>query len=133
MDAITTIVDGFTFLSYGGLALCSVVLFAALLERVLFWLFVARRVATEGSALGLYESFRWVGAVAPLLGILGTVAGIMLSFRGAGLEPDKLLSGISVSLWTTGLGLLAAILAVTLRQLFVGVTERALARLEEQP
>ena len=132
MNSVETVIQFFTYLSYGGLAACSVVLVGALLERTLFWVLFARRVRREGAAIGLFGGFRWVSAVAPLFGILGTVAGIMQAFQsGEELEPGTLLNGIGTSLWTTGLGLLAAIFSVTLRHTFVAMTERALLRVEE--
>ncbi|MEM7200441.1 MAG: MotA/TolQ/ExbB proton channel family protein [Planctomycetota bacterium] len=130
MTSAADLIPSFALLSYGGLYLCSMMLLAAILERALFALFAARCVRTAAAARGLFEGFRWVAAVAPLFGILGTVAGIMVSFRGEGFEPDRLLRGIGLSLWTTGLGLLAAILALSMRSLFVGVTERAIDRVE---
>ncbi len=121
----------FTILSYGGLVACSIMILAALLERSLFGLLFARRVKRESSALGLIDTLKWVATVAPMFGILGTVSGIMQAFAGEGLEPGVLLNGISTSLWTTGLGLLAGIVAFTSRQMFLAMTERALLRVEE--
>ena len=54
-----------------------------------------------------------VAAVAPLLGLLGTVIGMIITFTaitnfGAG-DPKLMAGGISVALMTTVLGLVAAI------------------------
>ena len=63
--------------------------------------------------------FLWIlelcSGVAPMLGILGTVAGIIVSFEGmSGDMPDTgvMVSGISVSMTTTAIGLIVALLAL---------------------
>jgi biopolymer transport protein TolQ len=57
-----------------------------------------------------------VGAVAPFIGLFGTVWGIMNSFQAIALSQDTNLAvvapGIAEALFATGLGLLAAIPAV---------------------
>lgn len=58
-----------------------------------------------------------IGAIAPMLGLLGTVEGIMESFntlaaRGGMARPDELAGGIGKALVTTFLGLIVAIPAM---------------------
>ncbi len=53
-------------------------------------------------------------AVAPLMGLLGTVAGMIASFKvmadsGGGAKPDELAGGIAQALLTTAFGLIVAI------------------------
>ncbi len=55
------------------------------------------------------------GGIAPMFGILGTVAGIIMSFDGmSGAMPDTgvMVSGISVSMTTTVIGLVVSILCL---------------------
>jgi biopolymer transport protein ExbB len=57
------------------------------------------------------------GSVAPMLGILGTVLGIMYSFQkmsGAGGQPDttEMVRGLSMSMSTTAIGLVVALASI---------------------
>ena len=63
--------------------------------------------------------FLWIlelcGGIAPMFGILGTVSGIIVSFQGmSGDMPDTgvMVAGISVSMLTTAIGLIVAIIAL---------------------
>lgn len=63
--------------------------------------------------------FLWIlelcSGIAPMFGILGTVAGIIVSFEGmSGDMPDTgvMVSGISVSMTTTAIGLIVALLSL---------------------
>ncbi len=72
---------------------------------------------------------------APLLGILGTVVGIIQSFRllGAQLtlnEPAEVAAGIAAALLTTALGLTVALITLFPYMLFRGQVDRAIGRLE---
>lgn len=74
-------------------------------------------------------------ATAPLLGLLGTVTGIIKTFElmsvfGAG-DPKPLISGISEALITTELGLILAIPALVLHALLSRRASGILARLEQ--
>lgn len=83
--------------------------------------FLEMRSAMEDAARErvdrLYRSTEWIAliaAVAPMLGLLGTVVGILLAFdtisRTDGVpRPDELAGGISQALVTTVMGLLVAI------------------------
>jgi biopolymer transport protein ExbB len=77
-----------------------------------------------------------IGAVAPLLGLLGTVTGMIITFQaitifGAG-DPTAMAGGISAALMTTVLGLCVAIPMVLLHTIVAGRSKSVLAVLEEQ-
>ncbi len=74
-------------------------------------------------------------AAAPLLGLLGTVTGIIKTFQlmsvfGAG-DPKPLISGISEALITTELGLILAIPALVLHAVLARKVSGTMARLEK--
>lgn len=75
-------------------------------------------------------------ALAPLLGLLGTVTGMIVTFQaitiyGAG-DPKAMAGGISTALVTTVQGLVVAIPAVLLHALVSGQSKRIVQVLEEQ-
>ncbi|MGM8226110.1 MotA/TolQ/ExbB proton channel family protein [Cellvibrio sp. ARAG 10.3] len=77
-----------------------------------------------------------IAAVAPLLGLLGTVTGMIETFQsitifGAG-DPKNMASGISAALVTTVLGLVVAIPVVLMHTLVNGRAKRIVHVLEEQ-
>lgn len=77
-----------------------------------------------------------IAMVAPLLGLLGTVTGMIVTFQqitifGAG-DPKSMAGGISQALVTTVLGLCVAIPTVLLHTLVNGRAQRVLHVLEEQ-
>lgn len=65
-----------------------------------------------------------IGALAPMLGLLGTVQGMVTSFKqisdnpGVAPKPDQLAGGIATALVTTLIGLWIAIPAITFFQVF---------------
>jgi biopolymer transport protein ExbB len=72
---------------------------------------------------------------APLLGILGTVIGIIQSFKLLGeqailTEPRDVAAGIAAALLTTALGLTIALFTLFPYMIFKGQVDRALGRLE---
>ena len=75
-----------------------------------------------------------VGAVAPFIGLFGTVWGIMNSFQAIAMTRDTNLAvvapGIAEALFATGLGLLAAIPAVIAYNKFSHDLTRLGARLD---
>ena len=94
-------------------------------------------VMRESSQL---ERFIWlvkvVGVVAPLLGLLGTVTGMIRTFQaitlfGAG-DPRMMAGGISEALVTTMLGLFTAIPLVLLHAALASGTKRITDVLDEQ-
>lgn len=77
-----------------------------------------------------------IAMVAPLLGLLGTVTGMIITFQmitlfGAG-DPKTMAGGISQALVTTVLGLVVAIPTVLMHTLVNGKAQRILHVLEEQ-
>jgi len=77
-----------------------------------------------------------IAMVAPLLGLLGTVTGMIITFQmitlfGAG-DPKAMAGGISQALITTVLGLVVAITTVLMHTLVNGKAQRILHVLEEQ-
>ena len=77
-----------------------------------------------------------IAAVAPLMGLLGTVTGMIITFQaitifGAG-DPKAMAGGISSALVTTVLGLLVAIPTVLLHTVVNGRSQRILHVLNEQ-
>ncbi len=77
-----------------------------------------------------------IAAVAPLMGLLGTVTGMIITFQaitifGAG-DPKAMAGGISSALITTVLGLLVAIPTVLLHTVVNGRAQRIIHILDEQ-
>ncbi|WP_041524228.1 MotA/TolQ/ExbB proton channel family protein [Gilvimarinus agarilyticus] len=77
-----------------------------------------------------------IAAVAPLMGLLGTVTGMILTFQaitifGAG-DPKNMAGGISSALITTVWGLLVAIPVVLIHTVVNGRAKRVIHVLEEQ-
>lgn len=85
--------------------------------------------ATEERATNLLRRIEYlniIGNVAPMIGLFGTVYGIILAFnklvevvrQGGVTQPDQLAEGISVALVTTFWGLIVAIPALAMYGLF---------------
>ncbi|MBA3582377.1 MAG: MotA/TolQ/ExbB proton channel family protein [Gammaproteobacteria bacterium] len=77
-----------------------------------------------------------VAAISPLLGLLGTVLGMITTFTaitqvGVG-DPSKLASGISVALITTAAGLLVAIPSMVMHRYFRGKVHTLIILMEDQ-
>ncbi|CAA0080834.1 Biopolymer transport protein ExbB [BD1-7 clade bacterium] len=77
-----------------------------------------------------------IAAVAPLLGLLGTVTGMILTFQaitiyGAG-DPKAMAGGISSALITTVLGLIVAIPTILMHTIVAGRSKHIIHVLEEQ-
>ena len=77
-----------------------------------------------------------IAITAPLLGLLGTVLGMIEAFRaleeaGSQVDPSILSGGIWVALLTTAAGLVVAIPAATFHSLFEGAVEKITARMEQ--
>ena len=80
--------------------------------------------------------FNGVATIAPLLGLLGTVFGLIRSFNdvaaaGAMGRPDMLAGGFCEALITTAMGLLVAIPAMVLHSFFTSRVDRLALRLDE--
>ena len=94
-------------------------------------------VLRESSKL---DRFHWVvktiSVIAPLLGLLGTVTGMIQTFQSITLfgtgDPKMMAGGISEALVTTMLGLMTAIPLVLLSDMLSNSTRRILDVLDEQ-
>lgn len=100
----------------------------------------AVKEANEREAARLYSNVRWLSlaaTVTPLLGLLGTVWGILIAFHDtANLPPeankaDFLARGIYIALVTTLAGLCVAIPAAILAHAFEGRIQTIFRQLEE--
>ena len=83
-----------------------------------------------------HNLLKLLAATAPLLGLLGTVTGMIVTFQsisffGSG-DPKLMASGISQALVTTVLGLLVAIPLLFGHSLVSSLAERIIRRLDEQ-
>ena len=99
--------------------------------------------AAEGGriAAALFASVDWladIAAVAPLVGLLGTVLGMFQAFGGiaadvtAGAKPVVLAQGVSQAIVTTIFGLVVAIPSLALHAIFRRRASRLVASLEEK-
>jgi biopolymer transport protein ExbB len=77
-----------------------------------------------------------ISTVAPLLGLLGTVVGMVITFQSITLfgtgDPQIMASGISIALMTTVIGLVVAIPLVLLHSFAAGAANTVTQILEEQ-
>ncbi|WP_105902066.1 MotA/TolQ/ExbB proton channel family protein [Vibrio gangliei] len=76
-----------------------------------------------------------IGVISPLLGLLGTVLGLIDMFKGVAassgnITPNDLAEGLGLAMRTTAAGLLIALPAIVAAQLYTLWTERILARTE---
>lgn len=110
----------------GGLALYALLVIAAA---------SAGLVARESCSLALRQMqapstlpvLGALGAVAPLVGLLGTVMGLVRVFA-AGVAPEAVAGGIAQALLTTQVGLVVAVPALLARQALLRWRERHVAR-----
>lgn len=89
---------------------------------------VANRLTKNLTLLGS------IGSIAPLLGLFGTVIGMIHIFASqqAGSSPQELARGISVALYCTALGIIVAVPAVLAHRYFRRLVEDYLVDMEEQ-
>lgn len=100
----------------------------------------AQMEATASREIGFLEkNINFIGtlsAVAPLLGLLGTVVGIIESFLvldlGSNSNPTMMIPGISKALITTAAGMLIAIPALFSYRYFQRLVQEYIAELEQQ-
>ncbi|EDY80793.1 transporter, MotA/TolQ/ExbB proton channel family protein [Verrucomicrobiia bacterium DG1235] len=85
---------------------------------------------------GGLSTIKILAAIAPLLGLLGTVVGMIATFQSITLfgtgDPKLMAGGISQALVTTVLGLIAAIPLVLIHSFLQGISNRCIAIIEEQ-
>lgn len=74
-----------------------------------------------------------LASVSPLLGLLGTVWGLITLFRGGAVnDPSRIAEGIAMALYNTAFGLMVAIPALIFYRLFRGRIERLASDMEQQ-
>jgi biopolymer transport protein ExbB len=75
-----------------------------------------------------------IGSIAPLLGLLGTVIGMIEIFASqqAGSSPQQLAHGISIALYCTAFGIIVAVPAVLFYRHFRTRVEDMLVDMEDQ-
>ncbi|WP_374339921.1 MotA/TolQ/ExbB proton channel family protein [Methyloversatilis sp.] len=76
-----------------------------------------------------------IAATAPLMGLFGTVVGMIEIFgsqTAAASNPQQLASGISIALYNTGFGLLVAIPALIFHRYFRGRVDDLIIDMEQQ-
>lgn len=98
------------------------------LERAMRVEILARlpRVNTRISTIG------WLGSILPMLGLLGTVSGMIVTFKDLALTSSRqvLSQGLSEALWTTEVGLLAALPLLASHHLLSRLRSRWMDQLE---
>jgi biopolymer transport protein ExbB len=81
-------------------------------------------------------AIKLISAVAPLLGLLGTVTGMIATFQAITLfgtgDPKLMAGGISQALVTTVIGLVVAIPTLLLHSVVAGMSKKVVHTLEEQ-
>ena len=89
---------------------------------------VANRLTKNLTLLGS------IGSIAPLIGLLGTVVGMIAIFASqqAGSNPQDLARGISVALYSTALGIIIAVPSVLAYRYFKRLVDDYLVDMEEQ-
>lgn len=94
---------------------------------------ILREIPKLESGLNLVKI---ISNVAPLLGLLGTVVGMVITFQSITLfgtgDPQIMASGISTALMTTVIGLVVSIPLVLLHAFASGAAKRTIQVLEEQ-
>jgi len=76
-----------------------------------------------------------IAAIAPLMGLFGTIIGMIQIFgaaTGIGHNPQELAQGISVALYSTGFGLIIAIPALICHRHFRAFVEGCVVDMEQQ-
>ncbi len=99
-------------------------------EAVSIWLFKKRQQFRSGIRL-----LSMIGVISPLIGLLGTVLGLMEMFSGmtdasAVISPATLADGLGLAMTTTAAGLIIALPAITGAQLLGMWIEKTLAKIE---
>jgi biopolymer transport protein ExbB len=89
---------------------------------------VANRLSRNLTLLGS------IGSIAPLLGLLGTVVGMIQIFASqqAGTNPQELAHGISVALYCTAFGIIVAVPAVLANRYFKRLVDDYLVDMADQ-
>ncbi|CAM3087064.1 MotA/TolQ/ExbB proton channel family protein [Vibrio rarus] len=99
-------------------------------EAVSIWLFKKRQQYKSGIRV-----LAIIGVISPLIGLLGTVLGLIDMFKGlahtsGSISPAVLADGLGLAMSTTAVGLLIALPAITGAQLLSMWVEKTLAKIE---
>lgn len=99
-------------------------------ETVSIWLQRKRQTYTSGLRI-----LSIIGMIAPLVGLLGTVIGLIEMFKSlattsGSIEPSQLADGLGLAMSTTAAGLLIALPAIMGAQLFHMWADNTLAKIE---
>ncbi|MEZ9132953.1 MotA/TolQ/ExbB proton channel family protein [Vibrio breoganii] len=99
-------------------------------EAVSIWLFKKRQQYKSGIRI-----LSIIGVISPLIGLLGTVLGLIDMFKGlahtsGAISPAVLADGLGLAMSTTAVGLLIALPAITGAQLLSMWVEKTLAKIE---
>ena len=94
---------------------------------------ILRETPTVDRGISLIKMF---AAIAPLMGLLGTVIGMIMTFQtitlfGTG-DPKIMAGNISLALVTTALGLIAALPLILVHSIVAGRSKAVLHKLDEQ-
>lgn len=98
-------------------------------EAVSIWLQKIRRQYISG-----LKVLTIIGTLSPLIGLLGTVLGLIEMFKGLsqsqGISPADLADGLGLAMSTTAVGLVIALPAIAAAQLFTLWADSTLAHIE---
>lgn len=99
-------------------------------EAVSIWLFKKRQQYKSGIRI-----LSIIGVISPLIGLLGTVLGLIDMFKGlahtqGSISPAVLADGLGLAMSTTAAGLLIALPAITGAQLLSMWVEKTLSKIE---
>lgn len=115
MEELKLVVD---YATLGILGLMSLIAFAYGIERFFYYQSIEinhceTKNQAEAELTKNLTAISVIGSNAPYVGLLGTVAGIMVVFyeigQSGGMEPSAVVIGLSLALKATALGLLVAI------------------------
>ncbi len=115
MEDLKHLVD---YATLGVLGIMSIIAMAYAIERFFYYKSVnvtayGSKNEAEAELTKNLTAISIIGSNAPYVGLLGTVAGIMVVFyemgMGAAIEPSEVVVGLSLALKATALGLLVAI------------------------
>ncbi len=89
-------------------------------------------LAHLGEVEARISTIGWLGSILPMLGLLGTVSGMIVTFQDLAVTTSRqvLSQGLSQALWTTEVGLLGALPLLATHHLLTRLKSRWLNRLE---
>ena len=96
---------------------------------------VAHALEGHVGSVNLIQLLGTVASIAPLMGLFGTVVGMIEIFgsaTGSGNNPQALAHGISVALYNTGFGLLIAIPSMIFYRHFRALVDSLIVEMEQQ-